>query len=30
MAKAEKATPFAVFLQRFTASIVRDVAMGGR
>jgi hypothetical protein len=30
MAKAEKATPYAVFLQRFTASIVRDVAMGGR
>ena len=28
MAKAEKATPYAVFLQ--TALIVRDVAMGGR
>jgi len=28
MAKAEKATPYAVFLQ--TALIVRDVAMAGR
>jgi hypothetical protein len=30
MAKAEKATTYAVFLQRWTASIVRDVAMTGR
>ena len=30
VAKAEKATPYAVFLQRFTTSIVRDVAMTGR
>ena len=27
IAKAEKATPYAKFLERFTASIVRDVAM---
>jgi hypothetical protein len=30
IAKAEAATPYTVFLQRFTASIVRDVAMTGR
>jgi hypothetical protein len=29
-AKAERATPYAVFLQRFTATIVRDVAATGR
>jgi hypothetical protein len=30
IAKAEKATPYAKFLERFTALIVRDVAMAGR
>jgi hypothetical protein len=30
IAKAEKATPYAKFLERFTASIVRDMAMSGR
>jgi len=30
IAKAEKATSYAKFLERFTASIVRDVAMTGR
>jgi hypothetical protein len=30
IAKAEKATSFSVFFERFTASIVRDVAMTGR
>jgi hypothetical protein len=30
IAKAEKAMPYAKFLERFTASIVRDVAMNGR
>lgn len=29
-AKAERATPYAVFLQRFTATIVREVAATGR
>jgi hypothetical protein len=30
VAKAEKAIPYAKFLERFTASIVRDMAMNGR
>jgi hypothetical protein len=30
IAKAEKAMPYAKFLERFTALIVRDVAMTGR
>ena len=30
IAKAEKAMPYAKFLERFTASLVRDVAMSGR
>ncbi|WP_426442028.1 hypothetical protein [Bradyrhizobium genosp. P] len=30
VAKAEKATPYAVFLARFTAGLVRDVATMGR
>jgi hypothetical protein len=30
IAKAEKAMPYAKFLERFTASIVRDVAVAGR
>jgi hypothetical protein len=30
IAKAEKALPYAKFLERFTANIVRDVAATGR
>jgi hypothetical protein len=30
IARAEKAMPYAKFLEQFTASIVRDVAMSGR
>ena len=30
IAKAEKATPYAVYLQRWTAAFVREIAMSGR
>ena len=29
-AKAERATSYSVFIERFTASLVRDVAAAGR